>query len=210
LSGEFLHTDVKDIKSEASENYKDIKPEKEMSIKDIKAAVIDEFKKAANDKASDNEMSKPSVDNTKNEPEKIKVLEEVKDKYISDLKSKSDCPESIKDNIDASKLEKTSPEENAKLREEFEQNKKDLIAQWEKDNNTEWPKYTEPVYNVDGKMIKKVGYRYDAHHIQPLELGGKNEASNITPLDCKKHQEVHSKNGTCTNLVEKVKGAQNE
>ena len=57
-------------------------------------------------------------------------------------------------------------------------------------------------------MIRKVGDFLDAHHVQPLELGGKNEASNITPLDLNKHKDIHSKTGSCTRLVEKVVGGQ--
>ena len=32
------------------------------------------------------------------------------------------------------------------------------------------------------EYVKKKGWKYDAHHIQPLSMGGRNEASNITPL----------------------------
>ena len=44
-------------------------------------------------------------------------------------------------------------------------------------------------------MIRKAGGDYDAHHIQPLGMGGKNEASNITPLHANEHydkQGVHA------------------
>lgn len=54
-----------------------------------------------------------------------------------------------------------------------------------------WPKYTEDVYitNVRGAQVKirEAGQDYDAHHIHPLGLGGKNEASNLTPLRADVH-----------------------
>jgi len=48
------------------------------------------------------------------------------------------------------------------------------------------------------KAFRKAGDYFDAHHIQSLKLGGTNDASNITPLDYHKHQEIHSKTGSCT------------
>ena len=50
-------------------------------------------------------------------------------------------------------------------------------------------------YSSNGKMIRKAGGDYDAHHIQPLGMNGKNEASNITPLHANEHydkQGVHA------------------
>ena len=64
----------------------------------------------------------------------------------------------------------------------------------------------EDVVNDDGKVIRKAGDNYDAHHIHPLQLGGENVASNITPLDVNSHREVHSSTGSCKRLVENVKG----
>ena len=57
------------------------------------------------------------------------------------------------------------------------------------------PKYDEDVYSSNGKMIRKAGGDYDAHHIQPLGMNGQNEASNITPLHANEHydkQGVHA------------------
>lgn len=134
-------------------------------------------------------------------------IKDVAKDYISDLKSKSVYPDTIKtDSFDASKLEKISPEENAKMREEFDDNKSKLREEWSKINNKEWPRYKEDVFNQNGVRIRKAGDCLDAHHVQPLELGGKNEASNITPMDLNKHKEIHSKDGSCTKLVESVVG----
>lgn len=134
-------------------------------------------------------------------------LEDVTRDYISDLREKSECPDTISDDaIDISDLKKISPEQRALMREEFDDNKAALRKEWEIQNNREWPKYTQDVYNKNGVLIRKAGNYYDAHHIRPLELGGKNTASNITPLDLSKHADVHSSGGSCTRLVEKVVG----
>lgn len=130
------------------------------------------------------------------------ISETLKD-YISDLKSKSEFPDTIK-GFDSSRLEMQSPEQVAKLREEFVDSRTQLRNEWEELNHQEWPKYKEDVYNEAGVRIRKAGDCYDAHHIQPLQLGGKNEVSNITPLDLNKHQEIHSQNGSCTKLVDKI------
>ena len=65
----------------------------------------------------------------------------------------------------------------------------------------------QDVYNENGVRIRKAGDNYDAHHIQPLKLGGENVASNITPMDLFKHSEIHSGSGSCTKLLESVEGA---
>ena len=103
-------------------------------------------------------------------------------------------------------MELQPPEKVADKREEFDENKAKLRKEWEELNHQEWPKYKEDVVNDDGKVIRKAGDNYDAHHIQPLQLGGENVASNITPLDVNSHREVHSSTGSCKRLVENVKG----
>lgn len=115
-------------------------------------------------------------------------LEKTLKEYFEDLLSKSEFPETLSDSsFDVSDMEKLSPEETALMREEFDDVKAGLKRQWEEKNGQPWPKYEEDVYSANGKLIRKAGSDYDAHHIQPLGLGGKNEAGNITPL----HAEVH-------------------
>lgn len=116
--------------------------------------------------------------------------------YFNDLKNRSDRPDTIKDRPFESKdLKKLSPEETAAKRDEFDDKKSDLKKQWADEHGQPWPKYTDDVYSSNGKLIRKAGGDYDAHHIQPLGMGGKNEASNITPLHANEHydkQGVHS------------------
>lgn len=114
--------------------------------------------------------------------------------YVDDIRQKSDVPDTIPESpISVSDLRKVPPEENAQLREQFSDPgfKRELKKQWEDANGQEWPKYSEDVYitNSRGETIKirQAGSDYDAHHIQPLCLGGKNEASNLTPLRADVH-----------------------
>jgi hypothetical protein len=139
---------------------------------------------AENAKAADGEGKKPESD---------EGLEKARKEYIDDIKAKSDVPDTVKD--DGSKYERISSEENAEKRGEF--NKKKLIPEWEKANGQKWPRYEKDLY-VKGKdgqdiLIRRAGQPYDAHHIHPLGLGGKNEASNITPISADKHRELHAK-----------------
>jgi predicted ribonuclease toxin of YeeF-YezG toxin-antitoxin module len=133
---------------------------------------------------------------------------ELKDQYIEELLDYSDCPETIDtDKFKNAELEKVDPQENAKRREEFNEKKKDLIKEWETENGREWPRYEEDVYSDSGKLIRKAGQPYDAHHIQPLSMGGKNTADNITPLHAQDHydrQGVHSFGSAYSKLETKL------
>lgn len=114
-------------------------------------------------------------------------FKELKIEYFDDLKQKSEYPDTIDESLMDKEWSKITPELNGEMRDEFSTQKKDLIDEWEQMNDTKWPTYTEDVYSSSGKCIRHVGDRYDAHHIQPLTYGGKNEPSNITPL----HASVH-------------------
>ena len=131
-------------------------------------------------------------------------MEEVLEDYFDDLKEKSECPETIPDRpFEPEELKKISPEENAERREEFAEKKSQLKKEWEEKNGRPWPKYENDVYSTNGKLIRKAGSEYDAHHIQPLGMGGKNEASNITPLNAEVHydrQGVHASDSPYSEL----------
>lgn len=127
---------------------------------------------------------------------KPESVESTMNDYFKDLKNRSECPETIKARpFDSKDLKKLSPEETATKRDEFDDNKAELKRQWSEENGRPWPKYDEDVYSSNGKLIRKAGGDYDAHHIQPLGMNGKNEASNITPLHANEHydkQGVHA------------------
>lgn len=132
------------------------------------------------------------------------------DNYVDDLKEKSEYPETIPDKpFDENDIKVRTPEETKEARKEFDNNKDKLISDWEKETGKEWPRYKEDVVDKNGNVLRKAGDRYDAHHIQPLKLGGENKASNITPLDIKSHNVIHSKEGSCTKVVKAVEGGKN-
>ncbi len=137
-------------------------------------------------------------------------LEELLNAYFQDLKNYSECSETILDKpFDVSDLKKRTPEENAEMREEFNDNKAQLKREWEEINHRPWPKYKEDVYSANGNLIRKAGSDYDAHHIQPLGMGGKNEASNITPLSAEVHydkQGIHASGSPYSKLDQALGG----
>ena len=168
--------------------------------------------KNENGDGTESDQNESAQDEERNE--KQEELDDLVDEYFDDLVDNSEYPETIEN--DGSPWEKVTPEENAKKREEFEDNKKDnpqckenLIKEWEEKHGKEWPRYKEDVY-VNGKLIRKAGDRYDAHHIKPLSFGGKNEVSNITPISAEKHfdkQGIHSPNSPYGRIETLSKGA---
>lgn len=123
-------------------------------------------------------------------------LKKTLNQYFSDLKAKSECSDTISNQpFSVSDLKKMAPEETAKMRDEFDDKRTSLKREWAKENGREWPTYERDVYSANGKLIRKAGSDYDAHHIQPLGMGGKNEVSNITPLNAEVHydkQGIHA------------------
>lgn len=111
--------------------------------------------------------------------------------------------------IEAQNLEKRSPESLQEARTEFNQNRNAIIDGWEKTNGSDWPRYKEDVYSDSGKLIRRAGDRYDAHHIQPLELGGKNSSENITPMHAKDHydkQGIHRPGSPYDSITKTMRG----
>ena len=144
-----------------------------------------------------------------NDSERKETLDNLKQKYLDDILSKSVCPETIdvKTAMEAD-FRKCTPEEVGKKRADFVQKKSDLRNQWAEQNGQEWPRYEQDVKDDKGNLIRRAGDRYDAHHIQPLEMGGENEVGNITPLSAEVHYDakgVH-KIGSPFNELEKHLG----
>lgn len=88
-------------------------------------------------------------------------------------------------------------------RSEFNQNKSQHIADWEAKHNQPWPRYGDDVYSDNGRLLRSAGDRYDAHHKQPLSMGGENSANNLTPLhvnDHFDHKGVHRPDGALNTI----------
>ncbi len=107
------------------------------------------------------------------------------DDYFDDIIKHSEFPRTIIN--DGSIWTKITSEQNDVMRTEFKKLKPTLIGEWETANNLKWPRYETDIYTDSGKLLRKAGDLYDAHHIKPLEFGGLNTFENITPL----HANVH-------------------
>lgn len=145
-----------------------------------------------------------------NEKSDVVDVQETRQEYLDDVCRRSEVPETIdKEAHTKENWEKQSPEQTAEMREEFDDKKADLKKEWEAVHGKPWPKYEEDVYSDNGKLIRKKGSDYDAHHIQPLSMGGKNEVGNITPLHAKEHydkQGVHAPNSPYDRLDKTLGG----
>ena len=184
MRGEVSHrSEVSEIKNPGNQSFEDIKPKSDITVDDARAFFDNLFQQL--EKAENIEEDNPEFN-----------IEKVLSDYFKDLKEKSEHPDTIIDNpFDASDLKRRNPEENAEKRVEFDDFKSQMKQEWEDLNGRSWPKYENDVYSASGKLIRKAGSDYDAHHIQPLGMGGENVASNITPLNAEVHydkQGVHA------------------
>ena len=103
--------------------------------------------------------------------------------YLNDLKLNSEVPETLANiKLDPTSLKIRLVEETDSLREQFRQSKERLIRDWEINNDVSWPVYDHDIIDKDGNLVKRRGWKYDAHHIHPLAMGGENIATNITPF----------------------------
>lgn len=205
MPSEIINKDVKDIAQSPEINgYKEIKPEGAADHQTVKTFWDNVF---STKESVETDTSTETVESG-NLKEK---LEQMLNKYFEDLKEKSEYPETIPDcPFESSDLEKLSPEEVAIRREEFDDCKVDLKKQWEEEHGTTWPTYEQDVYSSNGNLIRKAGSDYDAHHIKPLGMGGKNEVENITPLHAEVHydkQGVHSPDSPYTKMDKMLGGA---
>lgn len=196
-------SEVSETQKTESEDYREIKPEIEAS-----PTMTKRFWDKVFEEKEGSDMSESTE--TSEDDHAEDGIEKMIDDYIKDLKEKSECPDTIPDNpFGESDLKKRTPEENARMRDEFDDKKAQLKKEWEEANGRPWPKYDHDVYSANGKLIRKAGSDYDAHHIQPLGMGGKNEASNITPMNAGVHydkQGVHAPDSPYSKLDQRIGG----
>lgn len=196
--------DITELQKPETERYREIKPESDLSFDEAKNYWNSIFRDSFENKEEYESTEIVERDDTEQE------LEKTLDNYFNDLKEKSEYPETISDKpFEVSDLEKLSPEENAERRDEFDDKKAQLKKEWEETNERPWPKYEEDVYSSNGKLIRRAGSDYDAHHIQPLGMGGKNEADNITPLHAEAHydkQGIHAPDSPYSKLDQMLGG----
>lgn len=113
----------------------------------------------------------------------------LKESYIEDLKNRSEFPDTIDvQEFHEHDFRKASVDEVREKRLEFSEMKGDLRREWEEINKQDWPRYQEDVYH-NNKCYRRAGDAYDAHHVQPLGLGGENSARNLTPVHVLDHSD---------------------
>ncbi|MGA3853645.1 T7SS effector LXG polymorphic toxin [Bacillus pumilus] len=93
-------------------------------------------------------------------------------KYVRDIEGRTDreLPKNQIDNLKAAlrnkEYSKMSPIETAKHRAKFDSVKNKVIKEWERNTGQKWPVYNENIISgKTGKVIRKKGDKYDAHHI---------------------------------------------
>lgn len=203
----------KEAYKETGKSLNDFDKRKKVDIGDSQ---IDKMKTTERKENAVNIDKRKPIDTTEKKQfsEKIdKGFAEVLKDYVKDLKKYAEHPETISNKL-FDKIEQVSPEMVKKLRFEFKEKKNSLIQQWEKNTGKKWPRYNKDVYitNKNGEKIKirNAGDYYDAHHIKPLSIGGKNTADNITPMRAENHYDsrgIHRLDGPCSKLQEMVKGS---
>jgi predicted ribonuclease toxin of YeeF-YezG toxin-antitoxin module len=109
-------------------------------------------------------------------------------KYIRDIEGRTgrELPknqiEKLKEALRNKEYKKMSPIETAKHRAEFDKVKNKVIKEWEENTGQKWPVYNENVISEKtGKIIRKQGDKYDAHHIIENTFGGEHEWWNMHP-----------------------------
>lgn len=140
-----------------------------------------------------------------------KQLNKLSCDYVDEMKRLSPCPDTLGDMKDLGDLKNTPPEIVKEKRQQFNNQRNNLIGKWEEKNGREWPKYERDVYDKNGNIVRKAGDYYEAHHIKPLTVGGENCAQNITPLHYDVHndrQGIHAPNSYFSQICEKVKELQ--
>ncbi|WP_088838776.1 hypothetical protein [Listeria sp. ILCC792] len=121
-----------------------------------------------------------------NKPTSVLQSQLVRD-YIRDIETRTGrgIPKNqvdlLKEALRVKEYTALSKAETATHRKEFNRVKNDIIEEWELNTGQKWPTYDEPVYSANGNLIKKVGYKYDAHHIIENGFGGDNKWWNIHP-----------------------------
>ena len=109
-------------------------------------------------------------------------------KYIRDIEGRTgrQLPknqiEKLKEALRNREYNKLSPIETRKHRRAFNKVKSKLIEEWETKTGQKWPTYAEDVISEKtGEPVRRVGDKYDAHHIIDNSFQGEHEWWNIHP-----------------------------
>jgi len=94
----------------------------------------------------------------------------------------------ITDYVNNNRIFRLSPSSDKSERRAFGKIRAQLREEWEKQTGQKWPSYEEDVKDGKGKVIRRKGQPYDAHHIVELSYGGPNVWYNLFPA---KHPDEH-------------------
>ncbi|EUJ25783.1 DNA binding protein [Listeria cornellensis FSL F6-0969] len=108
--------------------------------------------------------------------------------YIKDVEQRTSRKlakiqiDALKDALRTKEYAKLTPVETNKHRLAFKQVKNKLIIEWEQKTNQSWPRYSEEILSAkSGRVIRKPGEPYDAHHLIENTFGGEHEWWNMHP-----------------------------
>jgi hypothetical protein len=105
-------------------------------------------------------------------------------KHIEDMTGRPVHPsqiERLKDALRAKNYERMTAAQVEAHRNAFESIKDRVIRDWERETGQVWPTYTEDLPGKGGKILRKAGDKYDAHHIIENKVGGDHEWWNMHP-----------------------------
>ncbi|MDF2004158.1 T7SS effector LXG polymorphic toxin [Bacillus pumilus] len=135
-------------------------------------------------------------------------------KYVRDIEGRTgrELPKNQIENLKAAlrnkEYNKMSPIETAKHRAKFDSLKNKVIKEWERNTGQKWPVYNENIISEKtGKVIRKKGDKYDAHHIIENTFGGEHEWWNMHPAKFpNEHQAgIHGAGSPANTLFKGVK-----
>lgn len=138
-----------------------------------------------------------------------KIDYELIKRYIKELEEQTEMKltksqkDKLADSLRNNEYTKLSPAETAKHRTVFNKTRDNIIKDWELNTGEKWPTYTEDIISEKtGKVLRKAGDRYDAHHIIENSYGGEHEWWNMQPAEFPtKHQGgIHSSGSAASEL----------
>ncbi|WP_062518903.1 HNH endonuclease [Paenibacillus jilunlii] len=140
----------------------------------------------------DGKIDFDSISNSEKDANHLEIEVEFDSKlarsYIKDIETRTGRKlpkvqlDRLKDALRNKKYTKKSAKQTAKNRKEFDKVRDEVIKEWESKTGQKWPTYEEDIISENtGKVIRKKGDKYDAHHIIENSFGGEHEWWNMHP-----------------------------